>query len=66
MVTCADLWTPLRGALFSYATQYGGAWYMRTIGQALNLVGLGTDAWLRNMLRQFRAGRGFGERNRRR
>ena len=61
MVTCADVWTPLRGALFTYATQYGGAWYMRTIGRALNLVGLGTDAWLRNMLRQFRAGRGFGE-----
>ena len=34
---------------------------MRKIGQVLNLVGLGTDAWLRNMLRQFRAGRGFGE-----
>ena len=61
MVTCADLWTPLRGDLFTYATQHGGAWYMRKIGQVLNLVGLGTDAWLRNMLRQFRAGRGFGE-----
>jgi hypothetical protein len=61
MVTCADLWTPLRGALFTYATQYGGAWYMRKIGQVLNLVGLGTDAWLRNILRQFRARRGFGE-----
>ena len=61
MVTCADLWTPLRSDLFTYATQHGGAWYMRKIGQVLNLVGLGTDAWLRNMLRQFRAGRGFGE-----
>jgi Transglycosylase SLT domain len=54
MITCADLWTPLRGDLFTYATQHGGAWYMRKIGQVLNLVGLGTDAWLRNMLRQFR------------
>jgi hypothetical protein len=60
-ITCATLWGPLRADLFSYATQYGGAWYMRTIGQALNLVGVGTDAWLRNMLRQFRAGRSFGE-----
>ena len=55
MVTCADLWTSLRADLFTYATQYGGAWYIRKIGQALNRVGLGADVWLRNMLRQFRA-----------
>jgi hypothetical protein len=61
MQTCGDLWSPLRIALFEYATRYGGAGYMRLIGQALNLVGIGTDVWLRNMLRQFRAGHTFGE-----
>ena len=61
MRTCGDLWGPLRTALFDYATRYGGAAYMQWIGRALNLVGVGTDAWLRNMLRQFRAGHTFGE-----
>jgi TraG-like protein, N-terminal region len=58
--TCADVWGPLRNDLFTYATEHGGAWYMRTIGRALNAVGLGTDIWLRNILRQFRAGHTFG------
>jgi hypothetical protein len=61
MQTCGDLWGPLRTALFDYATRYGGATYMQWIGRALNLLGVGTDAWLRNMLRQFRAGHTFGE-----
>jgi hypothetical protein len=61
MQTCGDLWGPLRSALFDYATRYGGATYMQWIGRALNLLGIGTDAWLRNMLRQFRAGHTFGE-----
>jgi hypothetical protein len=61
MQTCGDLWGPLRSALFDYATRYGGATYMQWIGRALNLLGVGTDAWLRNMLRQFRAGHTFGE-----
>lgn len=61
MQTCGDLWAPLRSALFDYATRYGGATYMQWIGRALNLLGVGTDAWLRNMLRQFRAGHTFGE-----
>ena len=61
MQTCGDVWGPLSGALFDYATRYGGATYMQWIGRALNLLGVGTDAWLRNMLRQFRAGHTFGE-----
>jgi hypothetical protein len=61
MQTCGDLWGPLRSALFDYATRYGGATYMQWIGRALNLLGVGTNAWLRNMLRQFRAGHTFGE-----
>jgi hypothetical protein len=61
MQTCGDLWGPLRSALFDYATRYGGATYMQWIGRALNLLGVGTDAWLRNTLRQFRAGHTFGE-----
>jgi hypothetical protein len=60
-VTCADVWSPLRSDLYTYATRHGGAWYMRRIGEVLGVVGIGADAWLRNMLRQFRAGRGFGE-----
>jgi len=59
--SCADLWTPLRRDLFDYATRYGGATYMQWIGRALNRLGVGTDVWLRNMLRQFRAGHTFGE-----
>jgi hypothetical protein len=47
--------------LFDYATRYGGAACMQWIGRALNRIGVGTDAWLRNMLRQFRAGHTFGE-----
>jgi hypothetical protein len=61
MRSCGDLWGPFRTALFEYATRYGGAGYMQWIGRALNLVGVGTDAWLRNMLRQFRAGHTFGD-----
>jgi hypothetical protein len=60
-MTCGDVWGPLRGDLYTYATRHGGAWYMRRIGEVLGVVGIGADAWLRNMLRQFRAGRGFGE-----
>jgi hypothetical protein len=59
--SCGDLWTPLRQDLSDYATRYGGAAYMQWIGRALHWVGVGTDAWLRNMLRQFRAGHTFGE-----
>jgi hypothetical protein len=61
MRTCGDVWSPLRAELVDYATRHGGARYMQWIGRALNLVGVGTDAWLRNMLRQFRAGHTFGE-----